>query len=148
MLVDFRNQKTISTFHEYVRPTMRPKLSFHCTKLTGITQSFIDNQDPFPIIYRKLIDWLETIAKEHCIILITQKSEKWAFTFVEGTNNHTTLLTWGSWPLYDLFREECQRNSIKPPEYLKHWIDCRKHIAVSFVLNTNIANILIILRSF
>lgn len=135
-LVDFRNYAILSKFHEYVRPTLHPQLSHHCTKLTGITQSFIDGQDPFTIAYRKFINWLETIAKENDFVFITTKSNKDDFS-CHVPNNHTTFFVWGRWNLNDLFRVECQRNSINPPEYLKHWIDARKHIAVSFILKIN-----------
>lgn len=130
MLADFRNEKFISEFHEYVRPTQHPQLSYQCKKLAGITQNFIDGKNPFPIVYQKLIDWLESIAKENDIVFITNTYSGFSFCIPK---NHTTFFTWGSWNLYELFREECRRHSIKPPDYLKLWIDCRKKIGVSFI---------------
>lgn len=127
--MDLQNDGILNHFHEYVRPTKRPQLSYQCKKLAGITQTFIDGKDPFPIVYQKFIDWLESIAKENDIVFITISSRDLLLTVPQ---NHTTFFTWGSWNLNELFREECQRHSINPPEYLKHWIDCRKHIAVSF----------------
>lgn len=129
--MDFRNYKFISEFHEYIRPTQHPQLSYQCKKFTGITQTFIDGKDPFPIVYQKFIDWLETMAKENDIVFITI-SDISTFTCAIP-QNHTTFFTWGSWNLNELFREECQRHSVNPPEYLKHWLDCRKHIGVSFI---------------
>lgn len=128
--MDFRNYKFICEFHEYVRPTQHPKLSYQCRKLLGITQTYIDGKDPFPIVYQKFVAWLETIAKENDIVFATFTDAPFAFSIPQ---NHTTFFTWGSWNLNELFREECQRHSIKPPQYLKHWYDCRKHIGVSFI---------------
>lgn len=38
LVYDFKEDKVLSTFHEYVRPVLHPTLTPFCIDLTGITQ--------------------------------------------------------------------------------------------------------------
>ena len=43
VLVNTTDSTIISTFHQYIKPTICPTLSEFCTKLTGITQDIVDS---------------------------------------------------------------------------------------------------------
>ena len=50
----------ISEFAEYVRPTINPQLTKFCTELTGIAQKTVNSAEPFNVVYKNHIKWLNT----------------------------------------------------------------------------------------
>uniref|UniRef100_A0AC35U1F1 Exonuclease domain-containing protein n=1 Tax=Rhabditophanes sp. KR3021 TaxID=114890 RepID=A0AC35U1F1_9BILA len=59
ILIDTTNSKTVSIFHQLVRPLRKPHLSNLCKKLTGIKQADIDQADSLNIVWYKFMNWLE-----------------------------------------------------------------------------------------
>ncbi len=74
-------------FQSFVRPVRHPKLTAFCTKLTGITQTMVEDAPTFPEAFGALRSAL-----------------------VAGRSG----LVWGSWGRYDYgqLQRDCQRNRI------------------------------------
>ncbi|KAH9837118.1 exonuclease RNase T and DNA polymerase III [Rhodofomes roseus] len=53
LVYDLQEDKVQSTFHEYVRPVVHPKLTDFCIDLTGITQDVVDAAEPFPAVWER-----------------------------------------------------------------------------------------------
>jgi 3'-5' exoribonuclease 1 len=66
----------VDEFRSYVKPTVNPKLSKFCTKLTGITQETVDASPTF-------IDVLDSFQEFLSKYNLFQSSTA---TFVTGTN--------------------------------------------------------------
>ena len=58
VLVNGRTGEQLSTFREYVRPTIQPKLSDFCTSLTGIDQETVDKASTFPTVLENFEKWM------------------------------------------------------------------------------------------
>lgn len=125
MLLNLKSGEIESEFHEFVRPTHHPILSDFCLNLTGVTQTVIDCQQPFPTVFNRFVSWLDEIRRENDVHLTTpnQKSVR------SGAN--ATFCTWTDWDLLDFFPSDCKRNGIKCPDSLKAWIDARKKFDVN-----------------
>ena len=59
VLVDGRTGKQLSSFREYVRPTIQPVLSDFCTALTGISQETVDKASTFPVVLNNFQNWMD-----------------------------------------------------------------------------------------
>ncbi|KAI0080101.1 exonuclease [Panus rudis PR-1116 ss-1] len=59
LVYDLKQDKVISTFHEYVKPVLHPTLTPFCTELTGITQDVVDKADTFPEVWNRYRDFLK-----------------------------------------------------------------------------------------
>ena len=59
VLVDGRTGKQLSSFREYVRPTIQPVLSDFCTALTGISQETVDKASTFPVVLKNFQNWMD-----------------------------------------------------------------------------------------
>ncbi len=81
----------VDNFQKYVKPTINPKLSEFCTKLTGIIQSQVDNAETLPIIYKKHFGWLEPKIR----------------------GNTCYFVTCGNWDLGIQLPAECKMKNIK-----------------------------------
>ncbi len=79
----------VAEFDAFVRPVNEPELSDFCTELTGIRQEDVDRADPFPVVFRRFLEW---IGPEPFVLC--------------------------SWGAYDLrqFRVDCERHSVPFPE--------------------------------
>ncbi|XP_025016712.1 3'-5' exoribonuclease 1 [Tetranychus urticae] len=106
-MVDTRTRSVISTFHEYVRPIINPKLSNFCTQLTGISQHMVDQADPFPKV-------LERFEKNIASLLI----EKNYRTFAIATD--------GPWDIAHFLARQCQIHGLEFPIYAKRWINLKR----------------------
>jgi 3'-5' exoribonuclease 1 len=58
LLVRGADLKIIDTFHKYVCPTLKPKLTDFCINLTGITQKVVDEASTFSTVYEEFKTWL------------------------------------------------------------------------------------------
>lgn len=125
VLLNTETGLTEDRFHHYVRPTLFPELSSYCVNLTGITQNLVDQQETFPVIYRKFINWLEKLQYEKGLRYTTFAERR----ISDGLN--ATFCSWSNWDLRFFFRIECERNNLGCPSYLKTWIDVRKMFDVS-----------------
>jgi len=93
----------IDVFQKYVKPTINPKLSDFCTKLTGITQSQVDNAETLPIIYKKHFAWLEPKIR----------------------GNTCYFITCGNWDLDIQLPAECKMKNIKMNHIYKKFLNIK-----------------------
>ncbi len=54
-----RYGQVLDSFCKFVKPTVNPKLSSFCTKLTSITQAQVDSSKAYPKIIEEFTDWIE-----------------------------------------------------------------------------------------
>lgn len=125
-LVDLDSGEIEDRFQSYVRPTLFPKLSPFCIRLTGIQQDLIDRQETFPAIYSKLANWIDRIE--------TEKHVRFASSLQRNAGANGVNATFASWSDTDLkifFKMECRRLSIAASPGFKAWIDVRRMFDVS-----------------
>ncbi|KAM9329277.1 3'-5' exoribonuclease 1 [Gastrophryne carolinensis] len=106
ILVNTRTLEIEDTFHQYVRPEIKPQLSQFCINLTGITQDIVDQADTFIVVLQNVVDWMK--AKEL------------------GTKYKYAILTDGSWDMSKFLNIQCRVSRIKYPRFAKKWINIRK----------------------
>lgn len=58
---------TIGSFNSYIKPTIYSKVSSFITKLTGITTEKLLLAEPFPEVYKQLIDFIDDSEAVFCI---------------------------------------------------------------------------------
>ncbi|KAH9937101.1 exonuclease RNase T and DNA polymerase III [Fomitopsis serialis] len=58
LVYDLEEDRVQSTFHEYVRPVVHPKLTNFCKDFTGITQDVVDVADPFPVVWERFQNFI------------------------------------------------------------------------------------------
>ncbi|XP_067122195.1 ERI1 exoribonuclease 2-like [Centruroides vittatus] len=105
VLIDTKEKKIISTFHEYCRPTLNPLLTEFCKLLTKISQDTIDYAETFTVVLNNFTKWLY----HHC-----PKFEDVA------------VVTDGSQDMGLFLLKQCEISSISVPEFCKKWINVRK----------------------
>lgn len=120
LLLNTKSGLVEAIFHEYVRPVHFPDLNDYCTHITGLTQSFIDNQKSFNNIYEKFIQWIREHIMKFNLIFATPKN-----TFAPNGLN-ATFACWTDWDLGHFMYRDCIRNGIDRYECLKAWIDIRR----------------------
>ena len=139
VLVEVETGKTIAKFHSYVRPRINPLLSEFCTKLTGISQSQVDNAPYFPAVFKMFQEWLVEnnllVRYPNGLLKIEESTSSW--TFVTGTGHRyshfRTDIKWGSSSRWEL---NCQMpNSDK--------ITIGKTHSIFFLSNEIFKNVLI-----
>lgn len=116
---------TDEQFHSYVRPTRRPRLSQYCVRLTGINQSLVDYAEPFPIVYKKFIDWLQSLQEKNGL-----RYTSLAGIRASDDGPNTSFCSWTNSDLGFFFRKDCEHNRILCEGYLKAWIDIQKRCEV------------------
>jgi len=52
------DQPAVDEFSAFVRPIKHPELSVFCKRLTSITQQDVDQAEPFPVVFRRFMDWV------------------------------------------------------------------------------------------
>lgn len=57
------------SFHTYIRPTQHPKLTRFCRRLTGVSQSDVDNANVFEEVITQLLEWFSahTISSQNTL---------------------------------------------------------------------------------
>lgn len=106
-LVDVKNKKIVSTFHEYVRPVVNPTLTEFCTELTGIKQSTVENAQTFPSVLDRF--------------------EAWFYNYIDEHNCKSfAMATDGPWDLSHFLSRQCELNQLRFPSFCKRWINIRK----------------------
>lgn len=84
------------SFEAFLRPIATQTLTAFCTELTGITQSDVENAEPFYTVFPRFVQWCEA----------------------PGTP--FTLCSWGAYDLKQLQRD-CERHRMPfPPTLLQH----------------------------
>lgn len=94
----------ISEFHEYVKPTINPKLSDFCTKFTGITQETVDKSSTFAGVFNRHYKWLTTNVSDL---------------------NKLTFLTCGAWDLKIQLPRELNNKKLKNKEAYTYFINIK-----------------------
>lgn len=105
ILVDTKQKKIISTFHEYCRPILNPKLSEFCKTLTGIAQETVDYAETFSSVFHKFSNWLYHYCPNF---------------------DDFAIVTDGSYDMALFFITQCQFSNVPVPDFSKKWINIRK----------------------
>ncbi|XP_023238414.1 uncharacterized protein LOC111637207 [Centruroides sculpturatus] len=105
VLIDTKERKVISTFHEYCRPTLNPLLTEFCKLLTKISQETIDCAETFTVVLNNFTKWLY----HHC-----------------PNFEDVAVVTDGSYDMGLFLLKQCEISSIPIPEFCKKWINVRK----------------------
>lgn len=101
------NAKTLKvdyTFHQYIKPTLMPKLTTEIIDLTGITQEIVDKGIELIECLKNFDNWLEDNNLKNKI-----------FVFV----------TCGDWDLMTCLRQECKSKKIDYKNYFKTWVNIK-----------------------
>lgn len=71
--IDYKNKiELISTFQQYIKPTLNPILSDCCTELTGITQETVDKACSFKDLYDQHYKWIIIhVSKKSKLLFVT-----------------------------------------------------------------------------
>lgn len=113
LMVNSKSFQIERTFHEYVKPSVHPKLSTFCMQLTGITQDAVDSAEPLPRVLSKLDHWMYNEAG-----LICPETSEALRTFA--------FASCGNWDIQMMLQEECSRLKLPIPLYLRSWINVKK----------------------
>lgn len=113
LVVDGQSFQLRDKFHRYVKPKINPKLTDFCVKLTGIVQDTVDKSDPFDVTFKEFINWMVNDVR--------LLNEKTLIPF-----EPLTVITCGNWDLSIALQDECNRNKVSLPSFLRSWIDLKK----------------------
>lgn len=94
----------ISTFNEYVKPTIDTRLSEFCTNLTGIQQETIDQANTFKSVFKKHWLWLD----EHHAL------------------ENLVFITVGDWDLSTMLPKQLKLLNMKQKKEYTRWINIKK----------------------
>ncbi|KAJ6252248.1 3'-5' exoribonuclease 1 [Anaeramoeba flamelloides] len=117
VLFDLKTLKIVSTFHSYVRPVNYPNLTWRCKKLTKISQTVIDNSQPFPVVFKNFQYWL---LKHELINKYGKKIKNWSF------------LTCSNSDFADILEDQLSISKIKRPSFCKSWVDVQQVFKKAF----------------
>lgn len=101
---DNNSYEFISEFHEYVKPTYKPKLTDFCKNLTGITQEIVDVSNTIDIVYNNHIKWLNTFITE---------------------NDNFIIATCGAWDLKTMLPNEIYNKNLKIHKYYNRFMNVK-----------------------
>jgi ERI1 exoribonuclease 3 len=101
-------------FHQYVKPTVVPKITEFCTGLTGIKQ--------------------ETVDAGISIVETLENLDKW-MTSNGFTSKNSTFVTCGRWDLSTCLKKEAEYKKITLPDYLRKYINVKDAWMVTFFKN-------------
>lgn len=96
---------------------MKPLLSDFCRKLTGITQTTVNNSQTLESVLKKFHLWLTKELKMRNLVL-----PKCSITNIKG---NCAFVSWSDHDFKSFLDTECKRKNIKKPEYFNQWIDVR-----------------------
>ncbi|KAI8489499.1 3'-5' exoribonuclease 1 [Branchiostoma belcheri] len=97
-------------FHSYCKPTINPKLTPFCTKLTGITQKMVDKAPEFPQVLEDVLDWMSSKG------------------YGMG-HSRFAVATDGPWDMCRFLYQQCLYCGIPYPRPFRKWINVKKHFA-------------------
>lgn len=106
----------IDEFHKYVKPTYKPVLTNFCKKLTGITQTIVDNSETIDIVYNDHIKWLNTHIKE---------------------GDNFIICTCGAWDLKSILPNEIKNKKLKRHKYYNKFINIKDEFNYFYNRNVN-----------
>ncbi|EDV27961.1 uncharacterized protein TRIADDRAFT_20827, partial [Trichoplax adhaerens] len=121
VLLNVLTQQIEAVFHQYVQPTINPKLSEFCKTLTGITQKQVDDGIPLATCLVSFRKWLDEIIKNKNIRLFNKNCRD------AGHKNYYNCIfvTWSDWDIGVCLYYECKKKQIKLPTEFYQWIDLR-----------------------
>ncbi|KAI9096244.1 ribonuclease H-like domain-containing protein [Phlyctochytrium arcticum] len=123
VLLNARTGEVMGEFQGYVKPSKNPILSDFCKSLTGISQTTIDNAEPFTAVLKRFETWLM----------------QWA----PHPFRQVQFVCDGPWDIRDFMRKQCIHSRISRPVYLRHFIDLRRsYIHFYKCERTNLAGML------
>ncbi|KAG9298512.1 hypothetical protein G9A89_016509 [Geosiphon pyriformis] len=106
LLIESNTFNIVDVFHSYVKPSVKPKLTEFCKKLTGIPQTTVDASPLFPEMLTEFQVFL------HRYQLFYGKS--------------CAFITDGPWDIRDFVRKQCKISGIPRPSYFSlPWVDLR-----------------------
>ncbi len=105
VIYDVKNQRIDPSkqFHAYCRPTI--PLTPFCTQLTGITQDQVDAAEPFPVVLKRLDEWIQ----RH-----------------RFNTSNLLLVTHGSWDLQMAFPAQCAHTTSPIRPLFRTWCNIKK----------------------
>ena len=95
------------TFHRFVRPTERPRLSKFCSDLTGIGQATVDGAAPLEAVLAEFRAWLDGLGL---------------------TDGAYAMAADGPWDLRKFLLAECVRKGLAFDGAWKRWVDVSLHL--------------------
>ena len=104
--VDVKNMKIMqdSIYHSYIKPTVVPKITDFCTKLTGIKQETVDQGIKIEEALKQVDDWMTK----------------------NGFNGqNSTFVTCGRWDLNTCLKNEAKYKNIVVKDYLRKYINIK-----------------------
>jgi len=105
-LIDSETLRIVDEFHEFVRPTEKPKLTTFCTELTGIKQRDVETADTLDVVLGRFQQWLCRHA---------------------GRDPRAALpVTCGDWDLDRMLPGEARRKHMRYPAQLKGWCNIKQ----------------------
>ena len=125
VLVDGRTGKQLSSFREYVRPTIQPVLSDFCTALTGISQETVDKASTFPVVLNSFQNWMDGqgLGATATFALVTDGP------FDVGRSHSPSPSSKRSFFICRFLRLSCKQNGLEVPYWANHWVNVRKGFA-------------------
>ncbi len=107
ILFNCAERKTVSVFHEFVRPKINPVLSEFCMQLTGINQDQVEHADTFVTVFERAHEWMNNQG-----------------LFEPGV--HFAVVTDGPWDMARFLVQQCMIDHICVPFWASRWINIRK----------------------
>ncbi|KAI0830687.1 exonuclease RNase T and DNA polymerase III [Trametes gibbosa] len=109
ILYDIQQDKVEAVFHEYVRPIIHPHLTPFCTNLTGIQQATVDNAHPFPEVWQRFQEFLQTHN-------------------ITNSPSSASFLTCGDWDLKAMLPLQLRLSGLDvlPSPPFNRWINVKK----------------------
>ncbi|XP_063708046.1 3'-5' exonuclease Snipper [Culicoides brevitarsis] len=104
-------------FQRYLKPVEFSTLTDFCVRLTGITQTTVNNGCAMKECLQDFDLWMQKICKERNLVLPK--------TNVDSAGMNVALCTWTDWDIITLSKE-CARKKLRKPPYFGQWIDVRK----------------------
>jgi len=141
--------KVIDTFHYYVKPVMQPHLTPFCTKLTGITQTQVNNAPPLNRVMQLFHQWTK---KHHLIFPPFNAADDDVINIninnsngnpdADSSNSTSSLqrkcviVTDGPWDLNSFLQMNCSLYHIDLPSMYTYYLDIRKHFTHQLRIKT------------
>lgn len=121
VLISVATAQIIDIFHEYVKPKMCPTLTPFCKKLTGISQTMINQSRTFPEVWKDLEDW---IAEKRASPDSPEEPDQ-----VDARNEpirSICFITDGPWDFKKFLAKECRYNNMDFPEMCVKFCNLRR----------------------
>ncbi|KZV99066.1 hypothetical protein EXIGLDRAFT_726539 [Exidia glandulosa HHB12029] len=120
LVYNLQTREVDHVFHEYVRPTLQPKLTEFCTDLTGIEQGTVDGADPFIPVWKRFTSFVAEHLPEDPAAFAFLTCGGWDLkTMLPMQLAHAEALTKGKPPTHSDY------GSYTVPIYMQRWINIK-----------------------